>query len=37
VLQNGVSMQGLVYLQKPFSLKQLARAVQALMTTAIRT
>ena len=37
VLQNGVSMQGLVYLQKPFSLKQLARAVQALMTTPIRT
>ena len=26
-----------VYLQKPFSLKQLARAVQALMTTPIRT
>jgi two-component system, cell cycle sensor histidine kinase and response regulator CckA len=37
VLQNGVSVQGLVYLQKPFSLKQLARAVQALMATPIRS
>ena len=37
VVQNGVSMQGLIYLQKPFSLKQLARAVQALMAAPIRT
>jgi PAS domain S-box-containing protein len=37
VLQSGVSVHGLVYLQKPYSLKQLARAVQTLMAAPLRT
>lgn len=37
VLQNGISMQGMLYLQKPFSLKQLARTVQTLLSIPIRT
>ncbi len=37
VLQNGISMQGMPYLQKPFSLKQLAGKVQALISSPIRT
>jgi CheY-like chemotaxis protein len=37
VLQNGVSMQGMVYLQKPYSLKQLASKVQMLLSSPIRT
>jgi two-component system cell cycle sensor histidine kinase/response regulator CckA len=31
VLQNGISMQGMLYLQKPYSLKELAGKVQILM------
>jgi CheY-like chemotaxis protein len=37
VLQNGISMQGMVYLQKPYSLKQLASKVQMLISSPIRT
>jgi PAS domain S-box-containing protein len=37
VLQNGISMQGMLYLQKPYSLKELARKVQALMSIPIRS
>ena len=37
VLQNGVSMQGMLYLQKPFTLKQLASKVQTIISSAIRT
>ena len=37
VLQNGISMQGMLFLQKPYSLKELARKVQALMSIPIRT
>jgi two-component system, cell cycle sensor histidine kinase and response regulator CckA len=37
VVQTGVSTQSLVYLQKPFSLKELARAVQTAMATPVRT
>ena len=37
VLQNGISMQGMLYLQKPYSLKQLASKVQTLLTSPIRT
>ena len=37
LLQNGISMQGMLYLQKPFSLKQLAGKVQTLISTTIRT
>ena len=37
VLQNGISMQGMLYLQKPYSLKQLAGKVQMLLTSPIRT
>ncbi|MGZ4859556.1 MAG: PAS domain S-box protein [Candidatus Angelobacter sp.] len=37
VLQNGISKQGMFFLQKPFSLKQLARKVQTLMATPLRT
>jgi len=33
VLQNGVSMQGMIYLQKPYSLKQLASKVQMLISS----
>ncbi|HZU31463.1 MAG TPA: PAS domain S-box protein [Candidatus Angelobacter sp.] len=32
VLQNGISMQGIFYLQKPYSLKQLASKVQSLLS-----
>jgi PAS domain S-box-containing protein len=31
VLQNGISMHGMLYLQKPYSLKELAGKVQTLM------
>jgi PAS domain S-box-containing protein len=37
VLQNGISMQGMMYLQKPYSLKQLASKVQTLISSPIRT
>ena len=37
VLQNGISMHGMLYLQKPYSLKDLARKVQALMSIPIRS
>ncbi|HEX4606236.1 MAG TPA: PAS domain S-box protein [Candidatus Angelobacter sp.] len=37
VLQNGISMQGMLYLQKPYSLKQLASKVQMLLASAIRS
>jgi len=37
VLQNGISKEGMFFLQKPYSLKQLARKVQALMATPLRT
>jgi PAS domain S-box-containing protein len=37
VLQNGISSEGMSLLQKPYSLKQLARKVQALMATPLRT
>ncbi|MGZ4876411.1 MAG: response regulator, partial [Candidatus Angelobacter sp.] len=37
VLQNGISKQGMFFLQKPYSLKQLARKVQTLMATPLRT
>jgi PAS domain S-box-containing protein len=37
VLHNGISRDGMFLLQKPYSLKQLARKVQALMATPIRT
>jgi len=36
VLQNGISMQGMLYLQKPYSLKQLASKVQTLLASPIR-
>jgi PAS domain S-box-containing protein len=36
VLQNGISMQGMLYLQKPYSLKLLARNVQTLLSIPIR-
>ncbi|HEY2495920.1 MAG TPA: PAS domain S-box protein [Candidatus Angelobacter sp.] len=32
ILQNGISMQGKLYLQKPYSLKQLARQVQSCLS-----
>jgi PAS domain S-box-containing protein len=32
VLQNGISMHGIFYLQKPYSLRQLASKVQALLS-----
>jgi two-component system, cell cycle sensor histidine kinase and response regulator CckA len=35
VLKNGISVQAMVYLQKPYSLKKLASKVQALMATPI--
>jgi len=37
VLHNGISGDSMFLLQKPYSLKQLARKVQALMATPIRT
>jgi PAS domain S-box-containing protein len=37
VLQNGISKEGMFFLQKPYSLKQLAGKVQALMATPLRT
>ena len=37
MLHNGISRDGMFLLQKPYSLKQLARKVQALMATPIRT
>jgi CheY-like chemotaxis protein len=37
VLQNGISKQGMFFLQKPYSLKDLAGKVQALMATPLRT
>ncbi len=36
VLQNGISKQGMYFLQKPFSLKDLASKVQTLMATSVR-
>jgi PAS domain S-box-containing protein len=35
VLQNGISMQGTLYLQKPYSLRQLASKVQMLISSPI--
>ena len=37
VLQSGISREGMFLLQKPYSLKQLARKVQTLMATPLRT
>ncbi len=37
VLQNGISSEAMFFLQKPYSLKQLARKVQTLMATPLRT
>ena len=37
LLRNGVSMNGTLYLQKPYSLRDLASKVQALMSASIRT
>jgi CheY-like chemotaxis protein len=37
VLQNGISKQGMFFLQKPYSLKDLAGKVQTLMSTPLRT
>lgn len=37
VLQSGISRDGMFLLQKPYSLKQLARKVQTLMATPIRS
>jgi PAS domain S-box-containing protein len=37
VLQNGISKQGMFFLQKPYSLKDLAGKVQTLMATPLRT
>jgi PAS domain S-box-containing protein len=36
VLQNGISMHGMLYLQKPYSLKELAGKVQTLMAIPMR-
>jgi two-component system cell cycle sensor histidine kinase/response regulator CckA len=36
VLQNGISKQGVFFLQKPYSLKDLASKVQTLMATSLR-
>ena len=36
-LQNGISMHGAMYLQKPYSLRQLASKVQVLLSSPIRT
>jgi len=35
VLQNGISKQGMYFLQKPYSLKDLASKVQTLMATSV--
>lgn len=37
ILHNGVSMQGKLYLQKPYSLRQLAAKVQSLLSISPRT
>jgi CheY-like chemotaxis protein len=37
VLQSGISMHGMLYLQKPYSLKDLAGKVQTLMAGSART
>lgn len=37
VLQSGISRDGMFLLQKPYSLKQLARKVQTLMATPLRS
>ncbi len=37
VLQNGISKQGVFFLQKPYSLKDLAGKVQTLMATPLRS
>jgi two-component system cell cycle sensor histidine kinase/response regulator CckA len=37
VLQNGISKQGMFFLQKPYSLRDLAGKVQTLMATPLRT
>jgi PAS domain S-box-containing protein len=37
VLQNGISKQGMFFLQKPYSLKDLAGKVQTLMATPLRS
>ena len=36
VLQSGISMHGMIYLQKPYSLKELAGKVQTLMAIPMR-
>jgi PAS domain S-box-containing protein len=36
VLQNGISKEGMYFLQKPYSLKDLAGKVQTLMATSVR-
>jgi CheY-like chemotaxis protein len=36
VLQNGISKQEVYFLQKPYSLKDLARKIQVLMATPTR-
>jgi len=36
VLQSGISMHGMLYLQKPYSLKELAGKVQTLMAIPMR-
>jgi CheY-like chemotaxis protein len=37
IFRNGISMHGMIYLQKPYSLRELARKVQALMATPLQT
>ena len=37
VLQNGISKQGMFFLQKPYSLKDLACKIQTMMATPLRT
>ncbi|HZD95297.1 MAG TPA: response regulator, partial [Candidatus Sulfotelmatobacter sp.] len=36
ILHSGISMQGMVFLQKPFSLRQLASKVQAVLSISPR-
>jgi response regulator RpfG family c-di-GMP phosphodiesterase len=36
VLKNGISVQAMLYLQKPYSLRKLAGRVQTLMATPLR-
>jgi two-component system cell cycle sensor histidine kinase/response regulator CckA len=36
VLQNGISKQGMFFLQKPYSLKELARKIQTLLAIPLR-